>query len=172
MKIGIVLAARLEKPGEKNSRMLPRHFEHLKKGLELYKDGKVDKLVVTASHQFGFPKAGQSFYLRSVRWLAKRGVPHGDILRVRTDRWTVEEAVGARHIISQYKPREIHLVASDSYIDRAKAVFETAYPLYKVFAHEVPSGDSRETVEKKHRDIRNVRRWRRAVARQQRQKRI
>ncbi len=172
MKVGIVPAARLEKPGEKNSRMLPRHFEHLKKGLELYRIGKVDKLVVTASHQFGFPKAGQAFYLRSVGWLARRGVPRSDILRVRTGRWTVEEAVGARHIIAQHKPREIHVVASDSYIDRAKAIFEIAYPQCKVFAHEVPSGDSRETVEKTYRDVRNARRWRRAVSRKAKQKGI
>ncbi len=167
MKLGIVLAARTEKPGQKGAKMLPRHFKRLEKGLELYRNGKVDKLVVTCSYQFGYPPVGQPFYIRSVRWLVKRGVPSKDILRVRKARLTIEEAVGIRPIIEKHSPTEIHLVTSSYQMKRAVAIFKEAYPHLKLVSHEVQAEESQDP-QHVFRDVRNIRRWRRSLSRSSR----
>lgn len=159
MKIGFVLSHEVNILNGRPS-LDEEHMLRLTKGLELYNNGIVDKLVVTTNITRKYPHSGTPMHELSAEWLREKKVPEEDILRIPDSRSTVEEVTGLSPLLREYKPEEVHLVTSDYHIARAVASVKTAYPSQKFIPHTVETNKPEESWVLRARDATLIRIWR------------
>lgn len=133
MKIAVVMALGVDKRNPR--RLSVGHVDRLEKAMQLLREKKVGKIVVTGSYGRRFWHQGSTWEM-SKKWLVENGVPEDKILAVPNSRSTVEEVTGANGILKQHKPSEVHVVTSEAHLPRALALFRLKYPNQKF----VPQG--------------------------------
>ena len=142
MRIGIVLGGGFTPDGQLTELSLQR----LNAGRDLYKDGKIQKILVLGAQKstylpnaIVFPLAGAE-----VRkdYLIQNDIPDADILPVLQGHDTIGEAIACKEYLAAQSSPDLTLITSDKHMPRALWVFQTILgSAYTISNYTVPCGD-------------------------------
>ncbi len=153
--MGTTVAIVLSNANDKSGNLSEEGKQRVRKAVELFKTGKVDKLLMSGGHAPG-SENGPTEAENMREYAIRQGVPPGDILKEEKSRDTVGNAMYCRSVVDSLPGVDsIVVITSDYHVERAgyffQKAFGSAYPITLQEARIGMSPQEREALQESER---------------------